>query len=103
MKGPDGAGITADAAPAVTLDSLVRPGLYQVEERRGGAALFRGQVAVNAGAAIESDLRARPAPQLAAADAAAAAPQQRDMRDIWPWLALAALAVLVVEWGYLHR
>ena len=103
VKGPDGAGITADAAPAVTLDSLVRPGLYQVEERRGGAALFRGQVAVNAGAAIESDLRARPAPQLAAADAAAAAPQQRDMRDIWPWLALAALAVLVVEWGYLHR
>ena len=28
---------------------------------------------------------------------------QREVRDIWPWLALAALAVLMLEWGYIHR
>jgi hypothetical protein len=23
--------------------------------------------------------------------------------DLWPWLALGALALLMLEWGYIHR
>jgi hypothetical protein len=103
VSGPDGASESLAAAPSLTIDSLAQPGFYQVEERRGGAALFRGQVAVNAGAAIESDLRARPEPPIAAAGAGSGAAPQREMNDVWPWLALAALAVLMLEWGYIHR
>jgi hypothetical protein len=103
LTAPDGSTTTAAAAPGLTIDTLLQPGIYQLEEWRDGAAMFRGQVAVNSGAAIESDLRARPAPQLAASDGGAGGDRQRDMTDIWPWLALAALAVLMLEWGYIHR
>ena len=58
---------------------------------------------MNAGAAIESDLRPRPAPPIVGVDQGADATPQRAVRDIWPWLALAALAVLMLEWGYIHR
>jgi len=103
ISGPDGASATLAAAPTITLDTLTQPGLYQLEERRAGALLFRGQVPVNAGVPIESDLRPGPKPQIASAVPASHLEAQRQMNDIWPWLALAALAVLMLEWGYLHR
>ena len=28
---------------------------------------------------------------------------QRAVIDLWPWLALGALALLMLEWGYIHR
>ncbi len=103
ISGPDGVSTTLAAAPAITVDTLTQPGLYQLEERRAGTLLFRGQVPVNAGAPIESDLRPRPRPQIASAAPAQAAEPQRQMNDLWAWLALGALAVLMLEWGYLHR
>ena len=102
LSSPDGTNATFASAPSLNVDQLTQPGFYQIEERAGGAPVFSGQVAVNAGAAIESDLRPRPAPPIAGADQAAAAPE-RQMRDLWPWLALGALAVLMLEWGYIHR
>jgi hypothetical protein len=100
---PDGASTTLAAAPAMTLDTLVQPGLYQLEERRAGTTLFRGQLAVNAGAPIESDLRPQPAPRIAAGTAAVEVAPERQLNDLWPRLALGALALLVIEWGYIHR
>jgi Ca-activated chloride channel family protein len=103
ISGPDGTSTTLAAAPSITLDTLTQPGLYRLEERRAGTLLFRGQVPVNAGAPIESDLRPGPKPQITSAVPAAHSEPQRQMNDIWPWLALGALAVLMLEWGYLHR
>jgi len=95
--------MTLALSSSTTLDALTLPGFYRLEERAAGATIFRGQVAVNAGAAIESDLRLRPAPPIVGLEQAADATPQREVRDIWPWLALAALAVLMLEWGYIHR
>jgi hypothetical protein len=103
ISGPDGIQTTLAAAPAITLDTLTQPGLYQLEERRAGTLLFRGQVPVNAGAPIESDLRPGPKPQIASAAPAQDLEGEPQMRDLWPWLALSALAILMLEWGYLHR
>jgi hypothetical protein len=103
LSDPDGASMTLAAAPALSLDMLTQPGVYQIEERRGGATLFRGQVPVNAGAAIESDLRPGPAPEIASAAPAGDAAPEHTFSDLWPWLALGALALLMLEWGYVHR
>jgi Ca-activated chloride channel family protein len=103
ISGPGGASTTLAAAPAITLDTLTQPGLYQVEERHAGTLLFRGQVPVNAGIPIESNLRPGSKPQIASAAPVHASQPQRRMYDIWPTLALGALAILMLEWGYLHR
>src|SRR5262249_5601971 len=103
LSGPEGLRTTVAATQTVAIDTLTLPGFYRVEERAGGESIFRGQIAVNAGAAIESDLRPRPAPPISGMDQSSARAPQREMREIWPWLALGALAVLMLEWGYIHR
>jgi hypothetical protein len=103
LSGPESMRATLAVSRSAEIDTLTQPGFYRVEERAGAETVFRGQVAVNAGAAIESDLRARPAPPIAGAEQSSAGAPQREMRDIWPWLALGALAVLMLEWGYIHR
>jgi len=103
LSGPEGMQTTLVVSSSTTIDALTLPGFYRVAERAGDETIFRGQVAVNAGAAIESDLRPRPAPPIVGVDQGADATPQREVRDIWPWLALAALAVLMLEWGYIHR
>jgi hypothetical protein len=94
---------TVAVSSSTEIDALTLPGFYRLEERAGGATIFRGQVAVNAGAAIESDLRPRSALPIASVGHSPAAAPQREVRDIWSWLALGALAVLMLEWGYIHR
>jgi Ca-activated chloride channel homolog len=103
LSGPQGMQATLVVSSSTALDALTLPGFYRLEERADGETIFRGQVAVNAGAAIESDLRPRAAPPLVGVDQRAVGGPQREVRDIWPWLALAALAVLMLEWGYIHR
>ncbi len=82
---------------------LTQPGFYQIE-----GPGFSQQVGVNAGSIVESDLRqvnsASPQSQPEfRAPAQANDDSQRRARDIWPWLALGALAFLMLEWGYIHR
>lgn len=100
---PERQTLSRPVSPTLTLDGLALPGWYRVVEQGAGAALFDGQLAVNAGSPLESDLRPQAPPQLSgAAEAAAAQPQRRTL-DLWPWLALLALLVLSLEWLYTHR
>jgi hypothetical protein len=103
LSGPADMQATLAISSSPVLDALTLPGFYQLEERAAGTTIFRGQLAVNAGAAIESDLRSRPIPPIVGLEQGVDATPQREVRDIWPWLALAALAVLMLEWGYIHR
>jgi hypothetical protein len=103
IAGPDDTIVALPIAPALTLDTLTQPGFYKVEERSGGATFFRGQVGVNAGAAVESDLRPKPTPQIGGPPQQPGDTSEREMTDLWPLLALGALAALMIEWGYIHR
>ncbi|NWG22360.1 MAG: VWA domain-containing protein [Chloroflexi bacterium] len=104
VRGPGDQSLEAPVAPAVALDSLTEPGLYRVEEQRDGVATLTGAVGVNAGAAIESNLRSQPAPPLRApATDPGGGASGRQMMDLWPWLALGALLVLALEWAYVLR
>jgi Ca-activated chloride channel family protein len=105
---PDGVRVTVPATSSLTLDTLTQPGFYSIE-----AAGADGQIGVNAGSVIESDLRRRTLPTDPSATTentgawtaplGASAGPQRQMTDLWPWLALGALALLMLEWGYIHR
>jgi hypothetical protein len=81
---------------------LAGAGVYSLRELAGAAAVFAGQLPVNVGAARESDLAPRPLPASTSAPPAAAADPTRDQRPLWPWLAAAALAVMLGEWIYVH-
>ncbi len=102
LTAPDGQNNTAEAVPALTLDTLTQPGWYRVVEQSPTGPLFDGRIAVNAGSPLESDLRPQAAPLLSAA-AQGVAESQRRVLELWPWLALGALVVLGLEWMYTHR
>lgn len=100
LIGADGSTIALPAAPAVTLDGLTQPGLYRVEELRGEETTLVGLVGVNAGATAESNLAPQPPPDLVTPASAPGGASQRLAADIWHWLALGALGVLLLEWLY---
>lgn len=103
IAGPAGETSTLPATPLLTLDQLTQPGIYAIEEQANGATLFRSQLPVNAGAALEANLYPQPAPTIAEASPSSNAPAAQQLRDTWHWFALGALALLLLEWGYIHR
>jgi hypothetical protein len=77
-------------------------GAYSVSETdASGASLGSTRFVVNAGHQRESDLRANPdlAATLASATGANVVAPRQERVDLWPLLALIALAVIIVEWG----
>lgn len=112
LRAPDGAvqqlplAAPEQAGAAVT---LMQPGVYTLVERQGDTAIYTGQVAVNAGAPVESDLRPRPVPAgldgspPAGQQSGSASRDQRDQQSLWPWLIGLALVLMLLEWGYVHR
>lgn len=81
------------------------PGVYTLEERRGNEVIASRRFAVNLFAPNESRItpqRDLAIPQLSGAQSTVA--RERDGRqELWRWLALAALIVLLVEWLYYQR
>lgn len=104
VAAPDGSTQTLTAAPELSTDTLLQPGIYNVSEHDATkAVLYNGRVAVNAGSAIESNLRSQPEPAFVQAQTTQSSTPGSDGRDLWPWLVLAALLVAVGEWVYVHR
>jgi Ca-activated chloride channel family protein len=102
LGAPDGSVQVLEVTPGEPLAlSLEQPGVYTLAEQGEGRTLYTGRLAVNAGAPFESDLTPRelPAPP---APAAAAVVEGEGDRPLWPWLAAAALAVMMLEWLYVH-
>ncbi len=77
------------------------PGIYTVTEYDAfDLSLGSTKFVVNAGHRLESNLRVDPnlAPALATATGVSTTGLREERVDLWPLLALAALAVIVVEW-----
>jgi len=81
-----------------------RLGIYRVEQSdRTGNALRSSVFAVNLFDPAESNIAPRDVVQVGQTEVAAAAQEEEGRREFWPWLAGAALAVLVVEWWIYQR
>jgi hypothetical protein len=103
IRGPDSRRIEVPVTSVVTLDTLIEPGFHTVEEQRSGTTILAGVVGVNAGAAIESNLRPQSAPLLRAPGNDPGSASGQHMIDLWPWLAGTALIILAIEWVYVLR
>lgn len=81
------------------------PGVYTLEERRGNEVIASRRFAVNLFAPNESRIEPRrdlAIPQISGAQSTVV--RERDGRqEIWRWLALVALIVLLIEWLYYQR
>ncbi len=90
------AGLELEVAPEseVTLPALQRVGLYPVP----GAEPPMDLIAVNLASEVESDTRYRPALVVNAAAAQAQAAAESAPVELWPFLALAAAGLLLLEW-----
>lgn len=76
-----------------------RLGLYTVRTNQG----VLGRFAVNLFDPAESNITPAATIRIGRADVAAAPREAQGEFEIWPWLAVAALAFLLVEWWVYHR
>lgn len=92
LPAPAGGGV-------VLFDGTARAGLYRIH-----GAGFESQLAVNLLSRTESDLKVREHSELARSGAGmAAGPARRVRNDLWPVVAMVALALLALEWLFYHR
>jgi hypothetical protein len=97
-SGPTGGAVARD----VVFTDTGTAGAYTVSEQdAAGASLGSTRVVVNAGHSRESDLRPGPglADALANASGAVATAERQERVDLWPLLALGALAAIILEWA----
>lgn len=99
---PDGRAEQMPVTATMTLRMLTQPGWYELAEQGPGGTIFQGRVGVSAGSVTESDLRVQTPPALQSASAVNAEAAKNLTLELWPWLALVALMLLVFEWGYVH-
>jgi hypothetical protein len=97
---PDGTVWTAEPGESpMVFAETEQLGLYQVELDGRPA----GQFAVNLMSLAESTLTRREAITLGRARVTPGGEEELGQRELWPWLAAAAFAILLVEWWVYHR
>ncbi|MBN1311035.1 MAG: BatA and WFA domain-containing protein [Anaerolineae bacterium] len=88
----------------LSFSATTQLGIYQVELVSGTQVETSAAFAVNLFSPAESHIT--PADSITVGQTAISGKEERDeygQRELWPWLAAAALAVLVVEWWVYHR
>lgn len=98
---PDGRAETVPVdptAPEFVFGDTVAQGLYRLQWETNQTSFT-----VNLVDAQETDIRPREALDLGPFGAVEASQVRRASAEIWRWIALAALAVLLFEWWYYHR
>jgi hypothetical protein len=102
---PDGSRLTFAAdAELLSFARTEQPGIYRVELLSGQQVTGEGSFAVNLFARGESSIAPRETITVGATTVDDTRPaDEYGQRGLWPWLALAALVVLAVEWWVYHR
>lgn len=101
---PDG----SERTLPVDRDTLVyagtgTPGIYRLDVIAGGAAIQSAPFAVNLFDPAESDITPRAQIKLAGSTVTETQQEEMGQREFWPWAALLALLILLIEWYVYHR
>jgi len=103
VQRPDGATTTLKVdQPLLIYADTPMPGIYKVDLYKGDQPLQEELFAVNLFDEGESRIAPR-TPTFGNASAGAAPREEVGQREFWPWVALAALAILVIEWRVHHE
>ena len=101
---PDGTQRLIDPdGPRVIFTDANQPGLYQVTALAAEEPLQAQPFAVNLFSTGESSIRPAAALDLGGSAASPDAEEQLGLRDYWPWVALAAFLLLLLEWWVYQR
>jgi Ca-activated chloride channel homolog len=103
IQRPDGATTTrtVDEPLLIYADTAIS-GIYKVDVYRGSDVLQTETFAVNLFDANESSIVVR-TPTFGTASVGLARQEEIGQREFWPWIALAALLILLIEWYVHHR
>lgn len=100
---PDGATTMLDAGqPALIYADTIRPGIYSVDLLAEGSLLRQEAFAVNMFDDNEGRIAVR-TPDFGESALVASGEVEIGQQEFWPWVAVAALAVLALEWFAYHR
>jgi hypothetical protein len=86
-----------------TFAETTQPGFYAAEVTRAGGAIDRLVFAVNLFSPEESAIAPRASITLGQTEIVPGSEPELGQQEYWHWLALLALAVLVIEWAAYHR
>jgi hypothetical protein len=100
---PDGSPTELPAAGAAIFTNTRTPGLYQIAVLQDDAITQTAAFAVNIFDPGESDIAPQQSITLGDTVVAETAEEEIGQREFWPWLALAALIILLIEWYAYHR
>ncbi len=101
---PDGATTTLRVGEdALIYTGMTQPGLYTVETYARGELIRREPFAVNLFDRVEGLIRPAESLRIGASEVTEAAREEIGQREFWPLLALAALALLTLEWWLYQR
>jgi Aerotolerance regulator N-terminal/von Willebrand factor type A domain len=79
------------------------PGVYSADIQAGDKVIQSAQFAVNLFAPTESDITPHDSISLSGATITPAAREEIGQREFWPWAALLALLILLIEWFVYQR
>jgi hypothetical protein len=104
ITAPDG----SERTLPVDRDTLVyagtgTAGLYQLDMVGGGETIQSAPFVVNLFDSAESDITPRPDIALGGATVTETQQEELGQREYWPWAALLALLILLLEWVAYHR
>lgn len=92
------------AGEPVVFSETGEPGLYTVAYTDAtGESHTAGRFAINFNNAEESRIQPQPSIRLGQSDVRPDTRETEGRREIWPWLLLAGLAVMLVEWWVAYR
>lgn len=102
--GPGDRRTTLQPSPQMSFADTALLGVYTVEQRADGKALGEPeQFAVNLFSREESSIAPRPDLAFTGAEASPAASSTERPLEIWPWVLLASLLLLSLEWWLYNR
>ncbi len=104
LPGEGGQQVALQPSGSISFAQTDQPGVYTVQQMAKGKTLGQPErFAVNLFSRQESDITPRPDLAFSGTEAAPAQAGPKRPMEIWPWVVLAALALLTVEWWYYHR
>ncbi len=100
---PDGRNVPLDVRSDGTFvfSETDQIGIYEVSP--AGSNQIEQRFAVNLLDRLESDLRVRDELQLGYVEVAATRGMEKNRSDYWPWIVLAVLAIILLEWHIYNR
>lgn len=101
LPGGGGQQVALQPSEQVSFAQTDRPGVYTVQQMAKGKPLGQAeQFVVNLFSREESDITPQPSLAFSGTEATQAQAGSKRPMEIWPWVVLAALVLLTVEWWY---